>query len=150
MGKAMGNPAWAHASRFATMQGRLHAQDEIDAYIATWTADKDAWEATRLLQAAGVPAGPTATAGDLGNDPHLRARGFLAPVATRDMGTRDYMGLPYVLSQQPRGVRRPAPALGEHNRQILGDLLGCAQAYVESRSQAASQRTETFFQGKTS
>ncbi len=146
--KAMGNPAWAADPRFARMGSRLQAQDAIDAHIAKWTADKDAWDATRLLQAAGVPAGPTATAGDLAKDPHLRARGFLTSVETPDMGSRDYMGLPYVLSQ-PRGVRGPAPALGEHNRQVLGGLLGCPQAYVESRSQAAKQRMETFFQGKS-
>lgn len=119
-------------------------------HIARWAAERDAWELARLLQKVGVPAGPTATAGDLAADPHLRARGFLANVQTRDLGPRDYMGLPYRLSRHPRGVRAPAPALGEHNRRVLGDLLGCPQPYVEARSQAAKQRMETYYQGKTS
>ena len=31
------------------------------------------------------------------------------------------------LSQTPPSIRRHAPLMGEHNRQIFGDLLGMAE-----------------------
>ena len=87
--RAMGDPAWARPSGFATAAGRRAAHDEIDARIAAWTATRDRWEVTRRCQAEGVIAGPVLDEADAVADAHLRARGFFRRRAarTRSAGT---------------------------------------------------------------
>jgi crotonobetainyl-CoA:carnitine CoA-transferase CaiB-like acyl-CoA transferase len=41
------------------------------------------------------------------------------------------MGLPIRFSEATAGFDRPSPALGEHNRAIYGDLLGCSAQRIE-------------------
>jgi crotonobetainyl-CoA:carnitine CoA-transferase CaiB-like acyl-CoA transferase len=42
------------------------------------------------------------------------------------MGSVDYPSFPFSLNGEPVGNSRPAPCLGEHNEQVLGELLGLA------------------------
>ena len=35
------------------------------------------------------------------------------------------------LSESPGGLYRPGPNLGEHNREVLGDILGLSDSEIE-------------------
>jgi len=39
-------------------------------------------------------------------------------------GTLKYPGAPFGMDGTPWEVRRPAPTLGEHNRELLGEKFG--------------------------
>jgi crotonobetainyl-CoA:carnitine CoA-transferase CaiB-like acyl-CoA transferase len=60
---------------------------------------------------------------DVMRDPHFLARGFPATVRHDDLG-RDvvYPGAPFLSEVSPWQIRRRAPRLGEHDRQVLGPL----------------------------
>jgi crotonobetainyl-CoA:carnitine CoA-transferase CaiB-like acyl-CoA transferase len=77
-----------------------------------------------LLQAHGVPAGAVLTAGETLVDPHLDARGFWDVVNHPEVGPYKQVSPPWYLSKNPRRMTMPAPGLGEHNRYVLGELLG--------------------------
>jgi crotonobetainyl-CoA:carnitine CoA-transferase CaiB-like acyl-CoA transferase len=79
------------------------------------------------LQAAGVRAGAVFNARDMHLDPHAKARGLLETVEfppERGIGKRVIIGRPWKLSRTPLAARGPAPLLGEHNREVLQDILG--------------------------
>lgn len=110
-----------HASRGSNM-------DELDELIASWTADLGTDELLDLLHDAGVPAGRIYTARDMFADPHFAARDAIVKLAHPDFGEIPMHGVFPKLSETPGGVRHAGPALGEHNDDIYGGLLGVTAA----------------------
>jgi crotonobetainyl-CoA:carnitine CoA-transferase CaiB-like acyl-CoA transferase len=114
----------ADDARFADVAARKADEDALDAIIGGWTASRDRWQLTRRLQAAGVAAFPSLSPQDLAADPHLAARGFLEQLDHPEAGRRMHAGIPWRLAAGPNGVRAPAPLLGQHTDEVLGDVLG--------------------------
>jgi crotonobetainyl-CoA:carnitine CoA-transferase CaiB-like acyl-CoA transferase len=56
-------------------------------------------------------------------DPHFKARGFLAEVEEPEMGPVVTEFPPVRLSETPAQLRTPAPLMGEHTDQVLRELL---------------------------
>ena len=125
-------PGLAADARFATPAARLAHEDELDAIIAGWTRGQDAFALAARLQAAGVPAGPVLRGPDLLDNPHYRARQTFVTVDHPQVGPKQYPGLPWKMSATPGAVRWPSPALGQHNRQIYGGLLGRPAAEIDA------------------
>lgn len=104
--------------------GRRAAQDRIDAAIHAWTAVRSPDDATRLLQQAGVPAGPVRPMAQLLHDVHLQARGFWRQVERRYSGSYQSSTAWFRSGPDPMPIRRVAPTLGEHTDEVLTRLLG--------------------------
>ena len=129
--RAMGAPEWSADPELATADGRHRRHDEIDAHLGTWTAGRSDRDVMDLLQAHGVPAGMMMYASDQPDDPHLQARGY--PVAVNQPGVGDMLleGPAFRATGMSDPVITPAPWLGEHTRQIAGDLLGLSEEETE-------------------
>jgi crotonobetainyl-CoA:carnitine CoA-transferase CaiB-like acyl-CoA transferase len=112
------------------LDARQARADEIDNWITAWTSHRTARDAMVELQRAGIPAGAVLTNADLMTDPHLAAREFFVTVNHPDTGPYQYVGFPFKLSETPGEVRRAGPSLGQHNREILHDLLGLSDAEI--------------------
>jgi crotonobetainyl-CoA:carnitine CoA-transferase CaiB-like acyl-CoA transferase len=69
---------------------------------------------------------------DLIEDPHLNARGFFARLSHPEVGVRTHMGMPWLLTQGPNGVRTPAPLLGQHTDQVMQEVLGYSDQVIAS------------------
>ena len=124
----LGQPELADEARFATLAARLENQAELDELIARWTAGQTPEAVMQALQAVGVAAGVVQTGADLDADPHLKARGFYWTLSHEgDIGDFTYTGMPVKLSRTPYEVT-PAPLLGEHNEQVLSEVLGISDA----------------------
>ncbi len=104
--------------------------DEIDAALGIWSRSLSPAEAVLRLQEAGVIAAGVADARDLWESEHLAAREFWAKVASVDVGMLRYPGCPVRLSGTPATYRRGAPGLGEHNAELLAQILGLSAAEV--------------------
>jgi crotonobetainyl-CoA:carnitine CoA-transferase CaiB-like acyl-CoA transferase len=128
--RAIGQPHLAHDARFATVLARRHHQGALDQILASWTQERDHYEAMHILQAHGVPAGAVLKAGETLVDPHLEARGFWDVVDHPEVGTYKQVSTPWQLSRNPRRPTVPAPGLGEHNRYVLGELLGLSEQEI--------------------
>jgi crotonobetainyl-CoA:carnitine CoA-transferase CaiB-like acyl-CoA transferase len=122
--QAIGRPELAADSRFATVSGRRRHQAALDAIVAAWTREREHYQAMHTLQAHGVPAGAVLKAGEVLADPHLAARNFWDVVDHPEVGPYRQVTTPWRLSKNPRQATSPAPGLGEHNRYVLGELLG--------------------------
>ena len=121
---AMNAQGLADDPRFATAEARMANQDDLDAIIAGWTGGQDAFALAGRLQAAGVPAGPVLRGPDLLADRHYAERGTFVTVDHPQVGPKQYPGIPWKMSRTPGEVRWPSPTLGQHNREIFGNLLG--------------------------
>lgn len=68
----------------------------------------------------------------LGDDPHLKERGFFEPLTHAECGTHLYPGLPWNMSRTPNHIRRPPCRLGEHNQLVYKQILGVSdEEYAE-------------------
>lgn len=122
---AMSNPDWASDAKFATHEARKQNEDELDANINAWTADKDAYELMADLQSRGVPAGVVQSAREiLDYDEHTKARAFYQYMDHAETGRAAYDGPPFRLSKTPGSHDFPAPLLGEHTEYVCKELLG--------------------------
>jgi crotonobetainyl-CoA:carnitine CoA-transferase CaiB-like acyl-CoA transferase len=83
------------------------------------------------LQSAGVPAAAVNRIGELLEEPQLGARGFWQIVERPFSGPRPVPCAPYRFGEPPLAVLRPAPTLGQHNRDVLLGLLGLTEAELE-------------------
>jgi len=125
--RALDNPPWAEDKRFSTLSGRLGNADELDSLVEEWTRRHTAEEVMALLQGQGVAAGVVQDAGDLANDPQLRARGFFVELEHPELGRTISDATPIKLSGAPAEYRRSAPVRGQDNDYVYGKLLGMSE-----------------------
>jgi crotonobetainyl-CoA:carnitine CoA-transferase CaiB-like acyl-CoA transferase len=128
---ALGDPAWALDGALAHHAGRRAHRDRIDAELARWAVDRDLEATVAELVAAGVPAAPVVDPRATSQHPQLVARGFYEEVAHPVVGTHPVCAPPFRFASVARWLHRPAPTLGEHNREILGGLLGLSDPELD-------------------
>ena len=111
--------------RFGDLDERLSARDLFDEVLGAWCASRGTDEVVQSLLAAGVPAAAVVGARYGDRNPQHDARGFFEAVDHAVAGTHRIGAFPVVFGRQPSNrFARPAPRLGEHNREVLGGLLG--------------------------
>ncbi|MGO9058932.1 MAG: CaiB/BaiF CoA transferase family protein [Candidatus Binataceae bacterium] len=128
---AIGQPSLAGDPRFSSAQMRKRNENELDAIITAWTSQRDRWEITEILQAAGVAAIPTMSSKDLAEDPHLAQREFFPDVEHPEVGRRIHTGVPWTMSRTPCRVQRAAPLFGADTDEILHRVLGLTSAEIQ-------------------
>lgn len=126
--RALRGALGGNVAGFGDLEDRLARSDELDAAIAEWCARRLAADAMDSLQAAGVPAAGVAASKELMANPHLRARRFWKILDRAYIGKHPNGVAPYRLQDGPFEMAWPAPTLGQHNREILGGLLGLSDA----------------------
>jgi hypothetical protein len=74
-------------------------------------------------QECGLAVGAVLAPEEVIEDPHFVDRGFPVQVEHPEIGrTITYPGAPYKFGRSPWRISRRAPALGEHNDELLGEL----------------------------
>jgi crotonobetainyl-CoA:carnitine CoA-transferase CaiB-like acyl-CoA transferase len=58
------------------------------------------------------------------SDPHLYERDYFVDIVHPETGHHRWIGYPWKLSHTPGRITRHAPLFGEHNDEVLSDLLG--------------------------
>lgn len=132
--EVIGRPDLGTDPDLQTNAQRWERREELDAAIGEWTAGRTAEDALEVLDDAGVPAGPIYTASDIGKDPQYAARNMIQKfdVDSGD-GIIDNVGFPGivpVIGEASLPIRNLGPDLGEHNQEILGELLKFSAAQI--------------------
>ncbi len=121
----MAQPELVEDERFRTHVARGEHQEEIDAIVAAWAAERTSAELHELLNGAGVVCGPIYTIADIAADPQYAARGMLLEHHAPDVGRFRGPGVVPRLSETPGAVRwSGSPAPGSHDAEVYGELLG--------------------------
>jgi len=117
--QAIGAPELASDPRFADNAARMANLTSLQKALARRFRRRSSEEWLAALAAAGVPAGPVASIGGMLADPQTLAREMVTEVSHGRLGPVRTLGVPVKLSSTPGTVRRGAPVLGEHTREIL-------------------------------
>ena len=121
--------------RFATNEARRENHDDLDQIISEWTIGLEAYDLSSKLQRLGVPAGPVLRGPELLQDAHYKDRGTFVTVDHPQVGPKQYPGIPWKMSATPGVVRWPSPTLGQHNREVYGELLGLTGLEIDQLDQ---------------
>ena len=122
--KVAGRPELAADSRYATMPDRITNRAALIPSLreifrgrpsAQWLAD---------LEAANVPCGPINDYRQVFEDPQVRHRGLKVDIPHPAGVPCPTVASPMRLSETPVEYSLPPPLLGQHTREVLGDLLG--------------------------
>jgi formyl-CoA transferase len=133
--RAIGRPELNDDPRFRTNAARLAHREEVEAIVAGFIAGRTQADALAFFEAAEVTVGPVCDEADLAEHPYVRERELLIEVPDAAAGSLPMHNVIPRLSATPGALRRPAPALGEHNLEILRGL-GMSEAEVASLSEA--------------
>jgi crotonobetainyl-CoA:carnitine CoA-transferase CaiB-like acyl-CoA transferase len=112
----------------ATLAARQARVAEVEALVADWTSTRQRDSSAQLLQDVGIEAVPVEDWGDLHDDPQLALRQHFERVAHPVQGEGFAERNGFRLSNAASGYPRPGPLLGQHNDEVLGDILGLSTA----------------------
>jgi len=128
--KEMGRPDLITDPEWATPEVRIKHLDEVYATIEEWTKQHTKYEILERCNAIDVPCGPILDMKELLEDESLRARGMIAAVEHSKRGMYYTVGCPLNLSDSPVEYK-PAPLLGEHNEEILKEVMDYDSSQIE-------------------
>jgi crotonobetainyl-CoA:carnitine CoA-transferase CaiB-like acyl-CoA transferase len=128
--KALGDEDLVTEPRFATNQGRLANHSEFKARVEAALSKRPVSEWVERLIAAGIAAGPIYEFDQVFEDPQVRHAGMVRDVDQPGLGTVRMLGFPFAVGGRRPPVRRPAPRLGEHTREVLVEL-GISESEVD-------------------
>jgi len=128
--RAIGLEVLIDDPRFLLPGDRKAHEDELAALLEeTFTADTTSnW--LKMLEDAGVVAGPIYNMDQVYKNPQVLARKMLVDLEDPDLGTIHNIGIPVKLSATPGQIRTRAPMLGEHSSEVLLER-GFSQAEVD-------------------
>ncbi|MCX6024250.1 MAG: CoA transferase, partial [Chloroflexi bacterium] len=124
--RAIEMPELLDDPRFATPFSRPPYRDDFEALFIPWCLDRTRQEIFDVCQAARVMLAPINTVDELMRDPQMVAREFFQKVRHPTAGEVTLPGPLFHMAETPWRIVRPAPLLGEHNRDVYCDLLGYA------------------------
>jgi formyl-CoA transferase len=127
---ALGLAALADDARFATNPARVRHRDVLVPLLAEMMRARTSAAWLAALDAAGVPCGPINALDKVFADPQVRHRGMVVETAHPLAGRVRTIGNPIRYSRTPVQYRGSPPLLGAHNGEVLGAVLGLAEADI--------------------
>jgi crotonobetainyl-CoA:carnitine CoA-transferase CaiB-like acyl-CoA transferase len=108
--------------RFTTGPGRVEHRETLVAELAAVFARESVANWVEQLGGAGVPCAPINEMDAVFADPQVVHNGMVVTVEHPTAGPVRTLANPVRLSATPASVRLPPPLLGQHTREILGEL----------------------------
>jgi crotonobetainyl-CoA:carnitine CoA-transferase CaiB-like acyl-CoA transferase len=134
--EVIGRPDMNNDPRFATNSARLHHRELVDEAVGAWFAARDRDAALAAMRAAGATVGPIYSIADVAEDPHFREREVIVTLDDPELGPVPTHNVAPRLGATPGTLRRPAPRLGEHGREVLAEV-GLSEAEIAAVLEAS-------------
>jgi crotonobetainyl-CoA:carnitine CoA-transferase CaiB-like acyl-CoA transferase len=131
--RIIGRPELGSDSRYDTLPKRLEHRAEVNAIVETWLASftsRD--EPLAILERNHILSAPVYDVPQAMTSPAVKGRGSLQEFTYPNVGAVSVTKAPLRFSAARVEIPRPAPALGEHNAEVLGELLGYSEARIEA------------------
>lgn len=128
-------PAWIKDARFLTNSLRtthVHALEEEIERVLT-ARPSTYW--LHLLEQYGIPSSPIYSYDQTMSDPHIIERDMILTYEHPVAGKMQTLGFPAKYSKTPGTINKPAPLLGQHNKEILEQLGYSSQQMKQLQSQ---------------
>jgi crotonobetainyl-CoA:carnitine CoA-transferase CaiB-like acyl-CoA transferase len=121
---AIGRPDLVDDPRYRTNVLRVQHAQALDEIVGEFISKRDLEENLAFFEEAGVTAGPIFDISQVVQDNYVIEREALVSLPDEDVGSIPMHDIAPRLSGTPGTFRRPAPRLGENNREILVPVLG--------------------------
>ncbi len=136
-GKFKASDGWVYIAAEPNMKERLLKGLGVEALETTdelrsWASTRKVDEIVKALSENSVPVAPIYQIDKTLEDPHVRVRGIIQATEHPTAGTVRSPRFPVVMSKTPGSIRRPAPQLGQHNNEILTQILGYTEEQVSN------------------
>ncbi len=143
LGEALGLPELRPGGRFASAVARAAADDEVAKAIEHALATRSAAEWFAALDAVGIPCELSSErAGiDLWSDPEALERQWIVKYPHPMVEEIGQVGLAFSFSETPARIQGRPPLVGEHTREILGEL-GYDEAAIDALFSAGAAGDE--------
>jgi crotonobetainyl-CoA:carnitine CoA-transferase CaiB-like acyl-CoA transferase len=128
--EGLGDPELLAHPKFASNDDRLAHHAEFKARVEARLAGATTAEWVQRFEHAQVAAGPIYELDEVFRDPQVQHHGTIAEIDQPGHGPVRMLGFPFRASGTPGSIRRPAPLLGEHTAEVLGEL-GLARAEID-------------------
>jgi crotonobetainyl-CoA:carnitine CoA-transferase CaiB-like acyl-CoA transferase len=127
---AMGEPDLADSAHFNTAAVRRSNYEALEETVARWVRSRTRSELWNILMPLGLSSAPVLTFAEAIEDPHLESRGAFIKVDHPQVGSVRLLAPWIRFSRTPAAIERPAPLVGQHNREVFEALVGLADAEV--------------------
>ena len=117
--------------RYRTNNDRVKNAEELDAIIGQFIAQRTQAENVAFFEKAEVTIGPIYDITQILEDPHFVDREVVADYPDADMEAFPMHHVVPRLQSTPGSIRTPAPSLGQHNRELLGEVGVDAARYAK-------------------
>lgn len=118
----LGEAAWLQDPRYASEKLRVRHRTALNEALARRFRERDVAHWVKLLNDAGVPAGPVYSMPEVFDDPQVRHLGVAQAVPGDDGSSYRLISQPVTLERTPAGIARPAPGWGEHTQEVLAEI----------------------------
>src|SRR5258706_203854 len=122
--KVAGRPELASDPRYSTMPGRIRNRGELIPLVREIMKRRASRDWLEQLEAANLPFGPIKNYQEVFDDPQVRHRGLRVEIPHSTGVPSPTVASPMRFSETPVEYAVPPPLLGEHTREVLGELLG--------------------------
>jgi len=120
--RAAERPEWLEDPRFQSAGDLVARADERLARMAEVLRTRTTAAWLERLDAAGVPCAPVLRRSEVIDHPQVRANGLLVDDVHPHAGPLRQPRPAARFDRTPAAIRRPAPRLGEHTEEVLGEL----------------------------
>ena len=100
--------------------------------LEKWVAARTVQEVVDALSATSVPVAPVYQVDQIVEDPQVKHRGMIVSFEHPEAGTVRSPNFPVKFSKTSAEIRMPAPLLGQHNDEVLSELLDYGSEKIEA------------------
>jgi CoA:oxalate CoA-transferase len=119
-------------SKFVNNRERTSNRNELMEVLEPLFLSKTNDQWCETLEKAGLPYSPVNTIDKIIEHPQVKARNMVVETDDKNGGTIRVAGNPVKMSSIPEeSTRKPVPEIGEHNYEILGEMLGYTKEQVD-------------------
>ncbi len=119
--------------RFLTVPLRVENNEIQKKYIEEWTMKYTVDEVVEKVLSKGIPAGPIYNVKQITEDEHIaKVREMFIDIDHPVIGKMTVNGCPVKLMDAMPRINCPAPTLGQHNDEILQEMLGYSAEDVQA------------------
>jgi len=112
------------------LKEKLGVEEVTKDMVLDYIKDMTKAEADTFFAGVGLPVAPINFASESTVDPQVLARDMVIELEHPLLGKYKAVNFPVKFSETPGEVHSPAPLLGQHNREILTELLGLSEEEI--------------------